>query len=83
MNIFNNVIFGCRITNANILDCQIANSTGRETSLLKVSKVINCGSTISNCSYNEEPEPCQDCKPHSWELRKSEFNRLKNTFLCD
>ncbi len=52
-------------------------------SLLKVSKIINCGSITSNCSENHESEPCHDCKPNGWEHRKNEFNRLKGKYKCE
>ena len=53
-----------------------------EELLLKVSKIINCGTIGSNCSHNQEKEPCYSCEPNGWEHRKNEFDRLKNTYLC-
>ena len=53
-----------------------------EELLLKVSKIINCGTIGSNCSQNQEKEPCYSCEPNGWEHRKNEFDRLKNTYLC-
>jgi predicted chitinase len=53
-----------------------------EDNLLKISKIINCGSITSNCNQNDQKEPCLTCTPNGWDTRKFEFNRLKNTFSC-
>jgi predicted chitinase len=54
-----------------------------ETSLLHISKIVNCGNINSNCAHNDEQEPCPECKPNGWTHRIEEFSRLKNTFTCN
>ncbi len=53
-----------------------------ENNMLKIAKVTNCGSVTSNCSHNEQEEPCETCKPNGWEKRKKEFERLMKSFNC-
>lgn len=58
-----------------------------EESLLKVSKLVNCGNT-EFCGYKKNPntgvrEKCYDCEPNGWSKRKKEFERLKGLFPCE
>jgi predicted chitinase len=66
----------------NVNNCKKYASNLTEENMLKIAKITNCGSVGSNCSHDDEDEPCESCKPNGWERRKKEFTRLKDTFLC-
>jgi hypothetical protein len=51
-----------------------------EESLLKVSKAV--GNINSNCSQNDQNEPCPDCLPNEWSDRQFQFSRIKSNFPC-
>lgn len=63
-------------------NCKKYSSKLTEENMLKIAKITNCGSINSNCSHNDQEEPCNSCKPNGWEKRKTEFERLKNSFPC-
>jgi putative chitinase len=66
----------------NVNNCKKYCGALTEDNLLKVSKIINCGSINSNCAHKDKKVPCSTCKPNGWEKRQTEFNRLKNKFNC-
>jgi predicted chitinase len=63
-------------------NCKKYSSKLTEENMLKIAKITNCGSITSNCSHNNQEEPCYTCEPNGWERRKTEFQRLKNLFPC-
>lgn len=66
-----------------INNCKKYSRVLSEDNMLKIAKITNCGSISSNCSHNEEEEPCNSCKPNGWARRKLEFERLQKLFPCN
>ncbi|SFQ50587.1 Predicted chitinase, partial [Pseudarcicella hirudinis] len=66
-----------------INNCKKYSKVLTEENMFKIAKITNCGSISSNCSHNDQEQPCYTCEPNGWDKRKKEFERLKKLFPCN